>query len=65
MLKWVTSCKSYKQVRGQYILGRIVEVHQNKRDELVRVVQVQTKDGTYTRPINKLSMILPVDWETN
>ena len=52
-----------KQVRGQYVLGKIVETYANKKDELVRVVLVKTKDGEYTRPIDKLSMVLPVDWE--
>ena len=73
--KWIKSHKNAevgdvvqvldKQVRGQYVLGKIIESHVNKKDGLVRVVLVKTKDGEYTRPIDKLSMVLPVDWESN
>ena len=39
--------------RGQWNMGKIVEVYPGK-DDLVRTVKVKVKDSTYIRPITKL-----------
>ena len=39
--------------RGQWPLGRVVEVHAGE-DGVVRVVTVQTSKGTYKRPAVKI-----------
>ena len=39
--------------RGKWPLGRIVKVKPGQ-DDVVRVVTVRTKTGTYTRPVTKL-----------
>ena len=39
--------------RGQWPLGRVVEVHPGE-DGVVRVVTVQTSKGTYKRPAVKI-----------
>ena len=41
-------------------LARIVEVYPGK-DKLVRVALVKTANGVYTRPVNKLAVVLPSD----
>lgn len=46
---------------AQWPLARITEVHPGK-DGLVRVVTIQTKNGTYTRPITKIA-VLPATME--
>ncbi len=42
----------------QWPLGRVTKVHPGP-DNLVRVVTVQTKTGTFIRPIVKLCLLLP------
>ena len=39
--------------RGKWPLGRIVKVNPSE-DGIVRVAEVRTKNGTYTRPATKL-----------
>ena len=39
--------------RGRWPLGRIMKVKPS-HDGVVRVVDVRTKDGTYTRPVARL-----------
>ena len=41
-------------------LARVIAVHPG-RDNLVRVATIKTSSGTYTRPVNKLALILPND----
>ena len=50
-----------KEVRGKYPLGVIIKAYSNPEDGIVRVVEVKTKDGTYRRPITKLSEVLPFE----
>ena len=45
-------------VPTKWPLGRIVETHPGK-DGFVRVVTVQTSNGTYKRPITKIALLLP------
>ena len=45
---------------NQWPLAKVLNVHPGK-DGLVRVAQIKTADGTYTRPITKLAVILPID----
>ena len=65
--KWRTESRNMKKgdivllvdnnaSRGMWRLGRIVDVHPGK-DDRVRVVQVKTKDGVYTRPVTKLCLL--------
>ena len=42
--------------RGRWNLGKVTEAHPSK-DGLVRVVQVRTEDGLYTRPIHRLCLL--------
>ena len=42
-----------EQKRGKWPLGRITKVLPSS-DDVVRVVEVKTKDGIYTRPVTKL-----------
>ena len=42
--------------RGKWHTGKVSEVYPSQ-DKLVRVVQVKTKDGTYTRPIHRLCLL--------
>ena len=42
--------------RGRWNLGKVTEVYPSK-DGLVRVVQVKTEDGLYTRPIHRLCLL--------
>ena len=42
--------------RGKWHTGKVSEVHPSQ-DKLVRVVQVKTKDGAYTRPIHRLCLL--------
>ena len=39
-------------------LARIVQVHLGQ-DNLVRVVTVKTSQGTYTRPVAKIAILIP------
>ena len=39
-------------------MARIVKVHPGK-DGLVRVVDIKTTQGIYTRPVHKLVLLLP------
>ena len=41
-------------------LARVLKVHPG-RDNLVRVALVKTSTGVYTRPVNKLAVVLPND----
>ena len=47
-------------VRGNWIIGRIINVHPGK-DGKVRNVTVKTQTGQYARPINKIAVIYPTD----
>jgi hypothetical protein len=49
-------------VRGNWTIGRIIEVHPGK-DGKVRNVTVKTQNDNYRRPITKISVIHPVDGE--
>ncbi len=44
----------------QWPLARIVNVHPG-RDNLVRVATIKTATGTYTRPVAKLALLLPLE----
>ena len=48
--------------RGKWHMGTVSEVHP-RRDKMVRVVQVKTKDGVYTSPIHRLCLLESVDSE--
>ena len=43
--------------RSSWLLGRVLEVHSNKKDGLVRSVKVKTKTSTLVRPIDKLVLL--------
>ncbi len=45
---------------NKWPLARVVSVHPGT-DGLVRVVTVKTPHGTYTRPVTKVALILPMD----
>ena len=45
-------------VPTKWPMGRIVDVHPGK-DGFVRIVTVQTSNGTYKRPITKIALLLP------
>ena len=45
-----------KMVRGVWPIGRITETVAG-RDNVVRVVDVKTKDGIYRRPVHKLARL--------
>jgi len=42
--------------RGQWPLARVIAVHPSP-DNLVRSVDIRTKNGVYTRPVQKLSLL--------
>ncbi len=52
--------------KGEWCLGRITNTFPGQ-DGLVRVLEVRTQFGLYTRPVTKVSMVLPVEddhpWE--
>jgi hypothetical protein len=43
-----------KTARCSWPLGRILEVHTNRRDDLVRSVKVKTSSSVYVRPVDKI-----------
>ncbi|XP_068758151.1 uncharacterized protein [Montipora capricornis] len=43
--------------RSSWPLGRVLEVHSNKKDGLVRSVKVKTKTSTLVRPTDKLVLL--------
>ena len=45
-------------VLTKWPMGRIVDVHPGK-DGFVRIVPVQTSNGTYKRLITKIALLLP------
>ena len=45
-------------VPTRWPIAKVIETHAG-RDKLVRVVTVKTSTGTYTRPVNKLALLLP------
>ena len=47
-------------VRGNWTIGKIIEVHPGK-DGKIRNVTVKTPNGTYSRPITKIAVIHPVN----
>ena len=47
-------------IATKWPLARTVEVYPGK-DKLVRVALVKTANGVYTRPVNKLAVVLPSD----
>ncbi len=47
-------------ISTKWPLARVIEVHPGK-DGLVRVATVRTANETYTRPITKLALILPIE----
>ena len=51
-------------VRGNWTVGRIIEVHPGK-DGKVRNITVKTQNDNYRKPITKISVIQPVDGEYN
>ena len=42
--------------RSKWLLARVTEIHQSK-DNVVRVVKLKTKFGTYTRPAANLCLL--------
>ena len=47
-------------ITTQWPLARIVKTSTGN-DGLVRVVTLKTKDGTYTRPVTKVALLLPCE----
>lgn len=47
-------------ISTKWSLAHVVEVHPGK-DNLVRVAMIKIANGTYTRLVNKLAIILPND----
>lgn len=47
-------------VRGNWTIGKIIEVHPGK-DGKIRNVTMKTPKGTYSKPITKIAVIHPVD----
>ena len=47
-------------VPTKWPLARVTEVYPGK-DDVVRVVQVKTSTGTYTRPVSKIACLLPFE----
>lgn len=45
-------------ISTKWPLAGVIEVHPGK-DGLVRVATIRTANGTYTRPVTKLALILP------
>lgn len=54
--------KDTERLNRDWPLARITQIHPGK-DGLVRVVEVRTAHGTYTRPIHKLVLLLPISQE--
>ena len=52
--------ESPKAVRGNWNVGRIVEVYPGQ-DGKVRNVRVKTHTGEYQRPITKIAVIQPAE----
>ena len=54
------------QPRGQWLLGRVQEVHEGK-DGVIRSANVKTKFGNFVRPTNKICVIVecPVSTVSN
>ena len=48
--------KDDSPVKGKWDLARIVKVFPGK-DDVVRTVEVRTKDGVYVRPVSKLAKL--------
>ena len=51
-------------LRNRWPLARVLTVYPGK-DDLVRVAEVKTVDGKYTRPTTKLAVIMPVEEQEN
>ena len=47
-------------VPTRWPIGRVLEVHPGK-DHFIRVVTIKTAQGTYTRPVSKIAVLLPQD----
>jgi hypothetical protein len=56
----VVVVKEDNLVQPQWPIARILKVNTGT-DGITRVVTLKTKDGTYTRPVNKLAVLLPCD----
>ncbi|XP_041463438.1 uncharacterized protein LOC121414350 [Lytechinus variegatus] len=52
------------EVRGKWLLGRVVEVYPGL-DDRVRNVKVRTASGEYRRPITKIAVICPAEGYTD
>ena len=72
--KWTTNKSSFKVndivllhednlPPSQWKLGRITQTHPGK-DNIVRIVTITTQNGTYKRPVIKLS-VLPIEQHNN
>ena len=46
-----------KTPRSFWPLGRVLEVHANRKDGLVRSVKLKTNTSTLVRPINKIVLL--------
>ena len=56
----VVTLREDGMVPTRWPLARVVDVHTG-RDRVVRVVTVKTRDGTYTRPVTKIAMLIPCE----
>ena len=56
----VVTLREDGMVPTRWPLARVVDVHTG-RDRVVRVVTVKTRDGTYTRPITKIAVLIPCE----
>ena len=52
--------ESPNAVRGNWNVGRIVEVYP-RQDDKVQKVRVKTRTGEYQRPITKIAVIHPAE----
>ena len=58
--KSVQELESRFHHHSQWPMVRVIETHQG-RDGLVRVVKLRTANGTYTRPVTKVALLLPCE----
>ena len=56
----VVVLKEDNLIPSQWPIAKIVKVNTGA-DELTRVVVLKTKDGTYTRPVTKVAVLLPCE----
>ena len=56
----VVALREDGMVPTKWSLARVIKVHAG-RDGVVRVVAVKTRDGTYTRPVTKVALLIPFE----